>query len=1065
VSLRRLLEFAMRHAGAVLALFGLLSLVGLWSAWRSPLDAIPDLSDPQVLLYAKVPGSPEQIAATVTRPVMERLKAIQGVEGVRGFSDLGYSYVTAKLADGSDKPAVRKAIEAEASKASQGGQAWKVAADASGVGWVFQYALRCPRGDQDLYDLRRLQEEVLAPAFGKLAGVAEVAPVGGYARRFEVVADPRLLEALGLKPADLSAGLKQAEGELRGRMIMLGERDLILGLTGTAPASPGLRGPQEDAAGSSGQAFVALQGPKDVSGLEALTITARGKHFTLGQLARVRQAPDLRRGIAELNGEGEVVGGIVIAQKGVNALELIGRVKAEITKLMPSLPAGVEIVPVYDRSELIRASLRTVRNELIQEILLVTLVVILFLGHWRSTLVLAIALPATIALHFIPLHLARLTMNLMTLGGLAIAIGDILDAGIILVENGNRALSDPGLDPAQRIQVLARASAVLIKPLFFTLVIVVVSFLPVFALEGQEGRLFLPLAASKSLSMLSALAVTLFMIPALCARYLKGDFKREEENPLMARLQAWYRPSLDKVLHKPAWGLGVSALLLVLTIPVFRGLPREFLPPLNEGSLLYMPVTIAGVPSGQLPSLLKEIDGRLLQAPEVERAFSKAGRAESATDPAPLSMIETNVLLKPRSQWRKGMDEAALIKDLDGRLQFLGLSNGWTQPIRGRIDMQATGIRTPLGLKVTASDLATAEQAAVSLEHTLAALPEVRSATAERAGRAPLVSVSVDLSAAAQAGLSAAQIQGQVLAQGGGAALAESAGVPVAVVYPPEFSDNLDKLRRFPIFTSKRGVLPLSRLAKVELGTGPDMINMENGRVLVPIYLDLATRDTMGWVARHQAALPPAASLGKDVRYEFSGQYESDQRAKRRLAWLVPLCVLCIAGLLGLAFGSLSEAALVLLSVPFALLGGLWIQALLGIPLSVSVWVGYIALFAVAVQTGVVMVVYLQEALNHRLAQGPVDEAALRQVVMDGSVLRLRPKLMTVATNVIGFVPLLWAKGAGSDLLASVAAPMVGGMLTSAVHVLYITPMLFQLTKGRALRAGKLKPSQNSEYL
>jgi Cu(I)/Ag(I) efflux system membrane protein CusA/SilA len=1059
--LQRLVAFAMRRSGLVLGIFAVLSLIGLWSAWRSPLDAIPDLSDPQVLLYAKVPGSPEQIAAGVTRPMMQRLQGLPGVAKVRGFSDLGYSYVTVLLREGADAEAVRQAVSAEV---AQAGGAWKVAADASGVGWVFQYALRCPRGDQDLYDLRQLQETVLAPAFGKLEGVAEVAPVGGYARRFEIVANPRLLQALGLTPADLSAGLKRTEGELRGRMIMLGERDVILGFSGTAPASPGPRGPHGDAAGASVQAFPQMQEPKDVAGFEALTLTAKGKHFTLGQVARIRQAPDLRRGIADLDGEGEVVGGIVIAQKGVNALELARRVKVEILRLAPSLPAGVELVPVYDRSELIQASLRTVRDELIQEILLVTLVVILFLGHWRSTLVLAIALPATIALHFIPLHLAHLSVNLMTLGGLAIAIGDILDAGIILVENGNRALATPGLKPEERLQILARATTVLIKPLLFTLLIVVVSFLPVFALEGQEGRLFLPLAASKSLSMLSALAVTLFMVPALCARYLKGDFKREEENPLMARLQAWYRPSLDAVLRKPVWGLGLSAILLVLTIPLFRALPREFLPPLNEGSLLYMPVTVAGVPTGQVPSLLREIDRRLLQAPEVERVFSKAGRAESATDPAPLSMVESNVLLKPRKEWRKGMDEAALIRDLNARLQFVGLSNGWTQPIRGRIDMQATGIRTPLGLKVTAPDLATAETAAVALEKLLGAMPEVRSAAAERAGRAPLLSVAVDVTAAAKAGLPPEQVLGQILAQAGGAAVAESAGVPVAVVYPSEFSDNLAKLSAFPIFTPK-GVLPLSRLATIELRQGPDMINMENGRVLVPIYLDLATRDTMGWVAKHQAQLPPAASLGQDVRYEFSGQYESDQRARRRLAWLVPLCVFCIAGLLALAFGSLGEAALVLLSVPFALLGGLWIQAALGIPLSVSVWVGYIALFAVAVQTGVVMVVYLQEALNRRLAEGPLDAAALRQVVMDGSVLRLRPKLMTVATNVIGFVPLLWAKGAGSDLLASVAAPMVGGMLTSAVHVLYITPMLFQITKGRALKNGALKAKQASEFL
>jgi Cu(I)/Ag(I) efflux system membrane protein CusA/SilA len=1047
----RMIEFSMRRSARVILVFLALSLLGAWAAWRSPLDAIPDLSDPQVLLYARLPGSPEQIAEGVTAPVMKRLKALPGVRTVRGFSDLGYSYITVLLEPGGSMEAARARIRAEAAASTEA--SWSVAADASGVGWVYQYALSSPRGDLDLYELRALQETVLGPALAKLQGVSEVAPVGGYSRRFEIVANPRLLEARGLVPADLLRGLKRQQGALKGRVVMLSERDIILGYSGEAPASR-----------AEGGAVLAVA--ESAAQLEALKIRVNGREIPLGDLARVRRAPDLRRGIADLDGQGEVVGGIVIAAKGVNALELAGRVKARLEQLKAGLPRGVDIVQTYDRSDLILAALRTVRTELLQELLLVALVIFVFLGHWRSMLVLSIALPVTIFLHFLPLHLAALSMNLMTLGGLAIAIGDIIDAGIVLVENGNRALAEnAGATEQERFKALAASVALLIKPLFFTILVVVVSFLPVFALEGQEGRLFMPLAASKTLSMLSALAVTLWLVPALCARYLKGDFKREEEQPLGAWLQSLYRPSLERVLSFPRLSLGVNFSLLAVTVPLFLWLPREFLPPLNEGALLYMPVTASGVPAAQVGALMKEADLRLKAIPEVRRVFGKAGRAESATDPAPLSMIESTILLKPRGQWRRGMDEEKLVKEMDAALQFTGLSNGWTQPIRGRIDMQATGIRTPLGLKVFGPNLEAAEAAAVRLEEALTGMEGVRSAVAERAGRAPSLGIEVDEKAAAKEGLTKAQVLGQVLAHAGGAALAGEGDAQVAVLYPEEFTNHLGKMLEFPIFGAKGRSVPLGSLAKVELRDAPEMLGMENGQVVAVVYLDLKDRDTMGWVRRHQAQLPPQASLGEGVHYEFSGQYESDRRASRRLAWLVPLCLLIIIGLLAMAFGSLAEAWLVILSVPFALIGGVWIQWALGIPLSVSVWVGYIALFAVAVQTGVVMVVYLQETLAKRLAEGPLDEAALREVVLRGSVLRLRPKLMTVATNVIGFLPLLFIKGAGDDLLASVAAPLVGGMLTSAVHVLYITPILFLITKRRALRAGTLAPAKPSGYL
>ncbi len=1049
----RMMEYSMRRSGRVILLFGFLAVLGAWSAWRSPLDAIPDLSDPQVLLSARLAGSPSQIAESATAPMMAKLKSLAGVRTVRGFSDLGYSYLTVLLDSKGDMPATRLRIQELAAASSEA--SWTVASDASGVGWVYQYALSSPRGELDLYELRSLQDKVLGPALAKLEGVSEVAPVGGYALRYEIVAHPGLLQARGLKPADLLQGFAILPGELKGRQVLLSERDVLLAYRGANP----LR--------SAGQGTLSRPLPDDAFEIEALPMRLGGMVFSLGEVARVRRSPELRRGIADLNGQGECVGGIVIAQKGVNALQLARRVKAELEQLKAHLPPGADLVSTYDRSDLIKATLRSVRSELLLELLLVALVILVFLGHWRSSLILGLALPVTICLHFLPLHLAQLSMNLMTLGGLAIAIGDIIDAGIVLVENGNRALAGRSLGSEdERLKILARSLALLIKPLFFTILVVVVSFLPILALEGQEGRLFMPLVASKSLSMISALAVTLWLVPALCARYLRGKFKREEEQALGAKLQASYRPSLEKVLKHSKLSLAVNFALLAATLPLFLWLPREFLPPLNEGSLLYMPVTTAGVPTAQIGAVMKEADRRIKLIPEVQRVFGKAGRAESATDPAPLSMIESTILLRPRHEWRAGVDEASLVAEMDQALQFVGLSNGWTQPIRGRIDMQATGIRTPLGLKIFAPSLAEAELAAQKLEAILIKTEGVRSAIAERAGRAPALDIQVDEKAARQAGLSSAEVLGQVLAHAGGAALAgESQSAQVALVYPEEFSNSFGKMQDFPIFGSGKKVWLLSSLAKVSLREEPEMLAMENGFYVVTIYLDLLGRDNMGWVQRHSKQLPKAVELGPRVTYEFSGQYEADQRATRRLMWLVPLCLLIIVGLLTLAFGSWSEASLVLLSVPFALMGGAWIQYLLKIPLSVSVWVGYIALFAVAVQTGVVMVVYLQEALNRRLAQGSLDEAGLRQAVIEGAVLRLRPKLMTVATNVIGFLPLLMAKGAGSDLLASVAAPLVGGMLSSALHVLFITPLLFFMVKRRAMRLGKLQMSQVSEYL
>ncbi len=1053
----RITEFSIKHSKWILVFFALGTLGGLVSLALCPLDAIPDLSDPQVLLYARVPGTPREVSEAVTRPMMDRLAGLPEVETVRGFSDIDYSYITVVLKEKADNPEARQKIADLAhSFIANLPVTWQVSQDNSGVGWVYEYSLFHGKRGMDLYGLRSLQENVIRPALARLDGVAEVATVGGYAKQFQIVVNPYLLRAYGLTPADLSLALEGREPELKGRTIELNEREAILDFSGVLPpAQPG-------------KIQFLEHGPINSLGdLAALRFRFKGKEMALSQVATFRLEPDLSWGTAELDGKGEVVGGIVIARKGVNSLVLIRRIKEEMERLKPSF-SGVEVQTVYDRSQLIYSTLKTVGWELFQELFLLSLVVTLFLGHYRSAVVLGLAFPAALSLCFVPFHALGLSLNLMTLGGLAIAIGDMLDAGIILVENANRRLSQAGrpalLKEGVRRRELALSCSALMRPLVFTLLIVTVSFLPVFVLSGQLGRLFAPLVAAKTLGMLSALAVTLFLFPALCVKLLKGKFQREEENKISMKLQSLYRPSLEWVLQRPRRVLASAFFLIVLTIPLFLSLHREFLPSFNEGSLLFMPLTLPGADSETIKNWLVATDRRLAAFPEVERVFGKAGRAESATDPAPLSMIESTVLLKPRNQWPFGMTEEKLTQEMDAALQFFGVSNGWTQPIRGRIDMQATGVRTPLGIKVTAPTLERAEAGAIDLEKVILQIPGVKSATAERVVKAPYLEVAVDAMAAAKAGLRPEEILGQVISFAGAAGLGKTSngfdGIPVAVVYAPEFSDSLDKLNQLPIFTSPGKTVPLEKLARVEWGEGPDMIPLENGKPTVIVYLELDSTNTFGWVQRNRARLEQVFPPGSDMHLEISGQYQQAQRAWGRLKWLAPLCLFLIAVLLRLALASWRETGVILLSLPFAFLGGVWMQALLGIPLSVSVWVGYIALFAVAVQTGVVMVVYLTQALEREGPQAGLDKKVFQQAVLRGSVLRLRPKLMTVATNVAAFLPLLWTRGSGGDLLASVAAPIVGGMVTSAIHVLYITPVLFYGTR-RGVRHEKFRLGRN----
>jgi Cu(I)/Ag(I) efflux system membrane protein CusA/SilA len=1026
---------------------------GAWSMLRTPLDALPDLSDVQVIIRTSYPGqAPRVVEDQVTYPLTTTMMSLPGAKTVRGYSFFGDSFVYVIFEDGTDLywarsrvleylNQVQSRLPAQA-KASLG-------PDATGVGWIYEYALVDRTGRHDLGQLRALQDWFLKYELKSVPDVAEVATVGGMVRQYQVVLDPDRLRAYGISHAKVIEAIGNANREAGGAVLEMGEAEYMV-------RSNGYLRTLDD--------FRAIP----------LSVGENGTPVTLGDVARVQVGPEMRRGIAELDGEGEVVGGVIVMRSGRNALATIEAVKAKLESLKAGLPKGVQIVPTYDRSQLIEASVANLRHKLLEEFLVVAIVCFVFLLHLRSSLVAIVALPLGVLAAFGVMRAQGINANIMSLGGIAIAVGAMVDAAIVMIENAHRHLEswrheNMSLSPASqgrgshaipdtvRWQLVGEAAVEVGPALFFSLLVITLSFIPIFTLQAQEGRLFAPLAFTKTYAMAAAAGISVTLVPVLMGYLIRGRIRDEAANPVNVRLMAWYRPLLAKVLARPWTAIVLAVVAVLLTAwPVSR-LGGEFLPPLDEGDLLYMPSALPGLSAAKASELLQQTDRMIRQVPEVARVFGKAGRAESATDPAPLEMFETTIRFKPRSEWRPGMTMAKLVDELDRTVKVPGLAYLWVPPIRNRIDMLATGIKSPVGVKVSGPDLAELDRIAREVENAVKAVPGVTSAIAERLTGGRYVDIAIDRRAAARYGLNVADVQSVVASAIGGETVGETVEglqrFPISVRYPRELRDSVQKLRELPVVTERGAQVPLGAFTDIRVTDGPPMLKSENARPSNWVYVDLRGRDLRSAVHDMQAAvargvkLPPGYSIG------WSGQFEYLERASARLKVVVPATLAIIFVLLYITFRRADDALLILASLPFALVGGFWLLYALGHAVSIASAVGFIALAGVAAEFGVVMLIYLRHAWERRLAQGaPADEATLADAIEEGAVLRVRPKAMTVAVVLAGLLPIMVGSGAGSEITQRIAAPMVGGMVTAPLLSMLVIPAAFLLLRRRELR-------------
>jgi Cu(I)/Ag(I) efflux system membrane protein CusA/SilA len=908
--------------------------------------------------------------------------------------------------------------------------------DATGAGWVYEYVLVDHTHKYNLADLRSLQDWHLRYQLETVPGVAEVASMGGFVRQYQVNLDPTKLLAYGIPLSTVIDRVKSSTNEVGGRVLELsGTRYMIRGL-----------------------GYL-----KSLADLENVPVMAKnGTPVLIKDLGRVSFGPDMREGVAEWQGEGETVGGIVVMRYGLNALTVINGVKKKLAEIKGSLPPGVDVVRGYDRAGLIQESIKTLQRDLLEEAVIVSLVIIIFLFHFRSALIPIITLPIAVTMAFIPMYYLHVSSNIMSLGGLALAIGVLVDAAIVMVENGYRHLSENASpNEVDRRRILIDAAKQVGPALFFSLVIIVVSFLPVFLLEAQEGRMFKPLAWTKTLAVgfSSFLAITL--VPVLMVMFIKGKLRPESANPISRITQAVYLPVLRFCLRYRKTTLLLNLAFLALTFPLMFKLGSQFMPPLYEGSSLYMPTSLPGISIVQATTLLQEQDRIIRSFPEVENVFGTVGRSDSATDNAPLDMYDTTVMLKPREQWPAGMTYEKLIREMDEKLQFPGLSNTWTMPVENRLDMALTGIKTPVGMKVQGPSLEGIQQLGTQVQQILSGLSQVRSVFAERVSQGFYVNVEVNRPEAAKYGLTIADVQAAVSSGMGGMNIAENVEgrerYPINVRYERDFRDNLDELQRVLIATPSGAQIPIEQVATLSFSRGPAMIRDEDGQLTGYVYIDLNTNDYGGFVQHASNLLQQKLSLPAGYTYQWSGEYEFELRARQRLKLILPIVFFVIFMLLYMVFHSVTEATVLIFPTFYAMTGGLILQWLLNYNFSVAVWVGYIALFGIAVETGVVMVVYLHEALNRRLATGtPLKHEDIEAAVIEGAVQRLRPKLMTVCAVLASLIPILWETGIGSDVMKPIAAPIVGGMITSTIHVLILVPVFFALMKERALRRGTL---------
>jgi len=1042
----RWIDWCARNRFLVFAGTLLLVLTGIWALRHIPLDALPDISDVEVIIHTRWEGQPPSIIEDqVTYPIVTTLLAAPHVKAVRAQTMFGDSYVFVIFEDTTDlywaRSRVLEYMQQITGRLPEGVHP-VIGPDATGAGWVYEYALVDRNHQHSLADLRSLQDWYLRYQLETVPGVAEVATIGGFGRQYQVNLDPDKLRAYGIPLSTVIERVRGSTNEVGGRLLEMGGAEYMI------------RG---------------LGYLRSLSDLETVPVmTKNGTPVLVRDLGTVTYGPDIREGVAEWQGEGETVGGIVVMRDGMNALNVINGIKQKLSEIKPSLPPGVEVVAGYDRSGLIDASIETLQRDLLEEAIIVSIVIVIFLFHFRSALIPILTLPIAVVASFIPMYYLHVTSNIMSLGGLALAIGVLVDAAIVMVENGYRQLSeaqsrDPDpLPEMQRRKILLNSAKQVGPAIFFSLAIIVVSFLPVFLLEAQEGRMFRPLAWTKTLAVgfSSVLAITL--VPVLMVLFIRGRLTPESRNPISRITQAIYLPVLRLCLRFRKTTLLLNLLFLVITLPLAFRIGSQFMPPLFEGSALYMPTALPGISIGQASQLLQEQDRIIRTFPEVETVFGSIGRSDSATDNAPLDMYDTTVMLKPRSQWRTGMTYEKLIQEMDAKLQFPGLSNTWTMPVENRLDMELTGIKTPLGLKIQGPNLEGIQQVGARVQQILSAIPEMRSVFAERVSQGFYLNIEVNRAEAARYGLTIGDVQQAVSSGIGGQMVAENLEgrerYPVNVRYNRDFRDNVDELRRVLIGTPSGAQIPIADVAKLSFSRGPSMIRDEDGALTGYVYLDLNTNDYGGFVDRASKLLKQKLALPPGFTYKWSGEYEFELRARKRLQLILPIVFVVIFVLLYMVFHSVAEAAVLIFPTIYALTGGLILQRLLGYNFSVAVWVGYIALFGIAVETGVVMVVYLHEALDHRLNSG----AALRHedieaAVIEGAVQRLRPKLMTVCVVLASLIPILWETGVGSDVMKPIAAPIVGGMITSTIHVLILVPVFFALMKERELRRGTLQ--------
>ncbi|QWZ65373.1 efflux RND transporter permease subunit [Aeromonas sp. FDAARGOS 1417] len=1018
----------------VLLLTLMLTAWGLWSVKQTPVDALPDLSDVQVIIKTSYPGqAPQVVEDQVTYPLTTAMLAVPGATTVRGYSFFGDSFVYVLFDDNTDLYWARARVLEYLSQVAPNLPASarpQLGPDATGVGWVYQYALVDKTGKHDLSQLTSLQNWFLKYELQTVDGVSEVATVGGMVRQYQVRVDPDKLRAYGIPLSLIETAIKQGNQETGASVIEMAEAEYMVRSNGY------------------------LKSVEDLKQIP-LGTTVRGAPLLLGDVADVVTGPQMRRGIAELNGEGEVVGGIIVMRYGENAQHTIDGVKARLAELKSSLPEGVEIVTVYDRSDLIQRAIDNLSGKLVEEFAVVVLVCLAFLFHLRSSLVVVITLPIAILVAFIVMHLQGINANIMSLGGIAIAIGAMVDGAIVMIENVHKHMEREALTDKNRWRIITEASIEVGPAIFFSLLIITISFLPVFALEAQEGRMFHPLAFTKTYAMAAAAALAITLVPVIMGYFIRGKVLAEQANPLNRGLSQAYVPLLKAVLARPKTTLAVAAVVTVAGFWPLKYLGSEFIPPLDEGDIMYMPTTAANISVGKAREILQQTDKLIRTVPEVQNVFGKAGRAETATDPADLVMMETSIQLKPRDQWRPGMTPEKLKEELDSLIRFPGLTNAWVPPIKTRIDMLATGIKTPVGIKIAGPDLKVIQQLGQQLEQIVGKVEGASSVYAERVAGGRYVKVDIDRLKAARYGLNIADVQAVLATAVGGMEVGQTIEgrerYPINLRYPQSYRDSVASLELLPVVTPSGARIALADVARVYISDEAPMLRSENARLNGWVYVDIRGRDIGSFVDEAKAEVGKQLVLPAGYALIWSGQYEYMERAKARLAYVVPLTVAIIVLLLYLAFRRVQEVLLILTTLPLAVVGGIWTLWLLDFNLSVAVGVGFIALAGVAVETGVLMLVYLNHAWDDLVASGKPDKAGLHRAVIQGAALRLRPKMMTVVTIIAGLLPIMWSHGTGSEVMQRIAAPMIGGMVSALVLTLLVLPAAYYLWRSRSL--------------